>query len=411
MRSYTQVLDHIGLTKPFRTLLALFALAVAMILWRLYAGLGATTGLNDGYPWGIWITYDVVTGTALACGGYAVAILVYVMNKGQYHPLVRPAILTSALGYSLAGFSVILDLGRYWNVYRIVNIWNWNLNSVLLEVAVCIMAYVVVLWIELSPAFFERWKDSPHTRLRNFSRSITPILNKALLWIIALGLLLPTMHQSSLGSLMLIAVQKLHKLWHTPMLPLLFLISCIGMGYSIVVFESILSSRHFRRPVEKRMLASLSTAIVVVLFLYVALRIADIVWRGRLNLILAFDRYSVLFLIEMALFLIPAFMLLSKKMRHDSGRLFQAAMLIILAGGLYRFSVFWVAFNPGPGWEYFPAVPEIIVTLGLIAFEIIAYVLIVKQFPAIAGVYTPKQVDRATATSGRPQVATLGGKL
>ena len=137
-------------TAATRALAALLGLGAVLILWRLIAGLGATTALNDGYPLGLWIAFDVVTGTALACGGYAVAILVYILNQGRYHPLVRPALLTSALGYSLAGFSVVIDIGRWWNVWKVpIYFWHWNFNSALLEVALCIMAYVVVLWIEI----------------------------------------------------------------------------------------------------------------------------------------------------------------------------------------------------------------------------------------------------------------------
>jgi len=151
-----------SLITPLTQLLAgLFGLAALTIAWRLVAGLGATTALNDGYPLGLWIAFDVVTGTALACGGYAVAVLVYVLNKGRYHPLIRPAVLTSALGYSLAGFGVFLDIGRWWAIWKVpVYFWHWNFNSALLEVALCIMTYVVVLWIELSPALLERFVDS-----------------------------------------------------------------------------------------------------------------------------------------------------------------------------------------------------------------------------------------------------------
>ena len=105
------------LTGRFKILLAFIFLAIILLIWRFVAGLGATTAMNDGYPWGIWIAYDVVTGTAIACGGYAMAILVYILNKGRYHPLVRPAILTSALGYSLAGFHIFVDIGRWWIIY------------------------------------------------------------------------------------------------------------------------------------------------------------------------------------------------------------------------------------------------------------------------------------------------------
>ena len=141
-------------TTTYKILLFIGAVGIVLTIWRFAVGLGASTALSDGYPLGLWIALDVVTGTALACGGYAVALVVYIFNKGKYHPLIRPAILTSALGYTAAGASVAVDLGRPWNMWKIpLFFWNWNLNSSLLEVALCIMAYVGVLWIELSPAF------------------------------------------------------------------------------------------------------------------------------------------------------------------------------------------------------------------------------------------------------------------
>ncbi len=373
-------------TRPFRVLVGLFGLSIILLAWRFWTGLGSPTALSDGYPWGLWIAFDVVTGTALACGGYAMAILVYIFNRGRYHPLIRPAIVTSALGYSLGGIGVIIDLGRYWYVYKVpINFWIWNLNSILLEVALCIMAYTVVLWIELSPAFLERWKESPRPRLRRFAESTLPWLERSLIWIIALGLLLPTMHQSSLGSLMLLAGHKLHPLWNTALLPLLFLISCIAMGYAVVVIESSLSSMVFKRPAETRMLASLSGAIVWVLLGFAIVRLADLAVQGRLGLAFALDSYSILFLLEMALFIVPAFMLLSQQRRSDGGYLFRAAMLIALSGALYRFSTYLIAYDPGPGWSYFPAVPEILITLGLLALELMAYLVIVKKFPILRG--------------------------
>src|SRR6476469_1212761 len=193
-----------------RVLAGLFGLSALTIAWRLLAGLGATTALNDGYPLGLWIAFDVVTGTALACGGYVIAILVYVLNKGRYHSLVRPALLTSVLGYSLAGFGVFLDIGRWWAIWKVpVYFWRWNFNSALLEVALCIMSYVVVLWIELSPALLEKFVDSTILPLRRVARQVPPIVERASVFIIVLGLVLPTMHQSSLGTLMLLAGSRL----------------------------------------------------------------------------------------------------------------------------------------------------------------------------------------------------------
>lgn len=374
------------ITPAFRWLMLVFGVGVVMAAWRFVAGLGPVTALSDGYPWGIWIAFDVVVGTALGCGGYAMAILVYIFNKGKYHPLVRPAVLTSALGYSLAAVAIVIDVGRYWNIWKLPFAWRWwNLSSALLEVALCVMAYVIVLWIEMSPAFLEKWKDGPPGFLRNLAMSVSPILDRALLWIIALGLLLPTMHQSSLGSVMLLAHNKLHPLWHTPLLPLLFLVSCIAMGYGVVVLESTLSSRAFKRKDETPMLASLGGVTAGLLFAYVAIRFVDLGARGRLGLVFTSGWLSFWFLVELALFLTPAVMLLNPRTRSQTGSLFRIGMLVVLAGSLYRFVTYLIAFNPGPGWSYFPAVPEMFVTFGIVALEIMVYIILVKRFPILAG--------------------------
>lgn len=372
-------------TRPFFTLAAIFAVAGALILWRFAAGLGATTALSDGYPWGLWIAFDVVTGTALACGGYAMAILVYVLNRGKYHPMVRSAILTSALGYTIAGLSVVLDIGRPWLAWKIpLFFWKWNLHSALLEVALCIMAYMVVLWIELSPAFLEKLGEGKGS-IAGIARKAGAVLEKALVWIIALGMLLPTMHQSSLGSLMLLTGPKLHPLWQTPLLPLLFLVSCVAMGFAAVVFESALSSFFFRRKPETAMLAGLARATAPVLGGFVLLRIADLLWRGQIARAFAFNRYAAAFWAEGALCVAGLVMLLQRDRVRDLGHLFRAAMLIMLGGGLYRFNTYLVAYRPGDDVSYFPSVPEFTITLGLVAFEILAYVAIVKIFPILSG--------------------------
>ena len=361
-------------TRTWTMLTGLTLIGFVLIAWRFYVGLGPSTGLSDGYPLGLWIALDVVTGTALACGGYAVALIVYIFNRGKYHPLVRPAILTSALGYSMAGLSVAIDLGRPWNMWKIpLYFWNWNLNSPLLEVALCIMAYVFVLWLELSPALL----GGNVPRVRAF-------LEKALIWIIALGMLLPTMHQSSLGALMLLAGPKLNPLWNTPFLPLFFLITCIAMGYSMVVFESLFSARVFKRVAEIPILGSLQKVAVWLGVGFVAFRFADLAFRGRLGLLARFDLYAIVFWIETLLWLLPLAMMLVWP-KPGAGTLFRSAVVIALAGALYRFDTFLVAFDPGPGWHYFPSVPEIFISLGVISFEIALYIFLVKRFPILGG--------------------------
>jgi Ni/Fe-hydrogenase subunit HybB-like protein len=343
--------------------------------------------MNDGYPFGLWIAFDVVTGTALACGGYAVAIVLYILNKGKYHPFIRPAILTSALGYSIGAISVIIDVGRPWIVWKVPTFaWAWNLNSALLEVALCIMAYVVVLWIELSPAFFEKWRQSRKERLARFAAASHDFLEKSLIWIIALGLLLPTMHQSSLGSMMLLAGSKLHGLWNTAFLPSLFLVGCVTMGYGVVVMESALSSIAFKRKPETAMLRSLFRAAVLCIWLFLVIRFVDLALTGRLGLALQLDAYGVMFWLETLLLLVPAVAYhLSPQKRGNLGSLFRWAFMLVAAGALYRFDTYLVAFNPGDNWAYFPAVPEQLVTIGLVALEVMAYIAIVKRFPILAG--------------------------
>ncbi len=375
------------LTRPFRWLLALSGIGALLLLWRFLAGLGPVTGLNDGYAWGIWIAFDVVTGTALGCGGYAVAILVYILNKGQYHPLVRPAVLTSALGYSMAGFAIVVDVGRYWWIYRIpLRFWQWNLHSALLEVALCVMAYVIVLWLELSPAFMEKWKEeAPLPILKSLSQTFHPIVNKLMVFIVALGLLLPTMHQSSLGTVMLLAGHKLHALWNTPLIPLLFLVSVIAMGYAVVVLEGSLAAYFFRRRRETEMLGKLSGVMVGVLGLFLVLRAADLLVRGALAKTFTSGWLNFFFWVETALYVAPLVLLASREKRMDPVVQFRAAVLMLLAGTLYRFNSYLVGFNPGEGFAYFPTVPEMFITFGIVALEIMLYIVIVKRFPILAG--------------------------
>lgn len=370
------------MTRPFKILLAFFGLAAVLLVWRFIFGLGATTAMNDRYPFGLWIAYDVVTGTALACGGYALAILIYIVNKGKFHPLIRSAILTSALGYSLGGASVVVDIGRWWNVWRVpTQFWRWNFSSILLEVALCIMAYTFVLWLELAPAFLEGAK---RPKLRRFAEKTLPPLNKAMPFIIALGVLLPTMHQSSLGSMMMLAGQKLHPLWQTPMLPLLFLISSIMMGYGVVVLESALSSRFFKLPRETDMLKRLGRIIAPLSVGYLVLRLGNLLVAGKLGLIFTSSGLSVLFALEMALFITPIYMFYVRP-NPTLGYMFRGAMAIVAAGSLYRFSTFLIAFRPAEGWVYWPSVPETMITVGLIAGEIAAYIFVVKKFPILQG--------------------------
>ena len=362
-------------TKPFLVMGVLAAVAFVLIAYRYIAGLGAVTNLSDGYPWGLWITYDVLVGTALGCGGYAISILVYAFNRWEYHPVVRSAVLTSVFGYTLAGLAIFLDIGRYWNGYKLFLPWTVNFNSVLVEVALCIAAYTVVLWIELLPTVLEAYPNNARAvTIRSRLAKLLPI-------IAAVGILLPTMHQSSLGTLMIIAGHKLSPLWQTPWLPFFFLVSAILMGFGVTIFESILSSVAFKRPFETPMLARLSVAMGWVAAFYLVVRLGDLIYRGAP--VFTSGPQTLAFMVENLLFLMPVLLLANPAWQKDLRWLFVVSSSLILASALYRFNAFLIGFNPGPGWHYFPATQEILITLGIVAFELMAYLYFVKRFPVL----------------------------
>lgn len=387
MSSHAVVHTPVGgtlMTRPFKVLLGIAGLGALVTLWRYAFGLGSVANINDGYPWGVWIAFDVVTGTALGCGGYAVALLVYILNKGEYHPLVRPAILTSLLGYGLAVLAVAIDLGRPWELWKVPTFfWRWT-GSPQLEVALCVAAYVAVLLVELSPAFFERWQETPRTGLRRLAEGGLRFVTRYSVWIVALGLLLPTMHQSSLGTMMLLPGPKLHPLWFTPWLPLLFLVNCIIIGYGVVVLEGHLAAEAFGRRRETEMFARLGKVAMGVAWFFVFFRVADVAWRGQGARAFT-EAYGLAYFLELALLVAAALVLGSEARRRNPGHQFRAAMLLVVAGTVYRFNVYLVAFRPGENWSYFPAVPELLITFGIIALEIVLYVAAVKTFPILAG--------------------------
>jgi Ni/Fe-hydrogenase subunit HybB-like protein len=363
-------------TKPFLVCAFFAAIAFFLIMKRFIFGLGSVANISDGYPWGIWIAYDVVVGTAFACGGYAMALLVYIFNKGEYHPLIKPALLASVFGYTLAGVSIVFDVGRYWQGYNMFLPQFFNINSIMFEVAVCITLYIVILWIEFSPTLAV-WLNA---------RGLKKSVNNLMFFFIAVGVLLPTMHQSSLGTLMIIAGNKLSPLWQTGFLPLLFLISAIAMGFAIVIFESLLSSIGFGRPTETPILAKLAGIIPPLVGIYLIVRFGDLIFRGKVGLIFAFDFKSLMFVIENVLYVIPVVMLASAENRKNSRKLFLAAVSLLLAGMFYRFNAFLIGFDPGQGWQYFPSFSELMITIGIISAEIMGYLFFVKKMSVLPSV-------------------------
>lgn len=375
-----------SLVTPTTTILAALAATAAVILMiRFIYGLGSVTNISDGYPWGIWVVYDVVIGSALACGGYSVALLVYIFNKGDYHPMIRPALLASLFGYTLAGASVIFDLGRYWSAWHIFWPGYAQVNSVMFEVAVCITAYIVVMWIEFAPAFLEKFG----------LKDVKKKLNKVLFFIIALGVLLPSMHQSSLGSLLVVFGDQIHPLWQTILLPLIYLMTALTMGFAVVIFEACVASSGFKRPLEMYLLGKLAKVMWWMLSAYLIVRFADLIVRGALGTVFDMNIKGFMFIVETILFIAPLMLLSKSANRKQPAKLFAAACFLILGGFILRINSFLVGYDTGAGWHYFPSVPEIMVSIGMIAFEILAYIVLVRYLPILSGI----QHNPAVATN------------
>ncbi len=360
---------------PFTLVLAvLAAIGAYYVAIRFIFGLGAVTNLNPGYPWGIWVVFDVIIGTALGCGGFALALLVYIFNRGDYHPLVRPALLGGVLGYTLAAMALGIDLGRYWNAYNVLMPWYAQPNSVMFEVALCMLAYIVVLWVEFSPAFFERFGLAG---MRRFVR-------RYMFLIVALGVLLPSMHQSSFGSVLLVMGSQLSPLWYSLWLPVLFVVSALAMGYAMVAFEATVLSETFDTPSEHRLLSKMAIVVGCVLAGFLVLRWVDLLNRGVLDLAFAGDLDAVMFWIENALFLFAVLAFLLPAGRASKRVTFLGAAALLLGGSLYRLNAFLIAYQPVGDWTYFPSVPELMVTIGIFAFEILLYLIIVTKLPVLA---------------------------
>jgi Ni/Fe-hydrogenase subunit HybB-like protein len=372
----------------------LAASGLATFAVRLFLGLGPMTNLSDQYPWGIWIGIDVATGVALAAGGFTMAFIAHVMNNEKYHVLVRPALLTAAIGYTFVAVGVVVDLGRYYNIWHVMMPSMWQGNSALFEVGMCVMIYLTVLYIEFLPIVCERFIGRVNLpgvlgKLNGFLDGLLRILDKALArvmtFFIIAGVVLSCAHQSSLGTLMAIAPSKLHPLWFTPVLPLLFLLSAFAVGLSMAIFESVLASRSFKRPIEMHVLSPLARMIPLLLVVYFAAKIIDLVNRDALRFMFEANFRAFMFWIEICVgVIIPTFLFLSHRLRRNPVWLFSAAAMVVFGVVLNRVNVFITGYIPPYSQgQYFPAWTEVMLTVGMISLMVLLYRAWVFIFPIL----------------------------
>jgi len=358
---------------PWGTLIlsALAFLCAGVLVQRYVFGLGAMTNMSDGRGWGIWISFDLYCGVALAAGGFTLAAIVHIFNMEKYHPVVRPAILTAFIGYLLVVLALLVDLGQPWYIWRMI--FNPNIHSPLYEVGWCVMLYTAVLALELSPAVFERlgW------------RIPLKIIGFIQIPLIIAGIVISTGHQNSLGSMLLIMTHTIDPLWYTPIIPALFFVSAVAVGPAMVIFEGTLSGAAFGHKISRDIFTGLGRIVSGVLVVYLIMRLADLAVAGQLGML--FTRYpqNIYWWIEIGLGVVLPIILFNIPKVQQSGKgMFIAAVLYIVLGlGLNRFimSSIWLVIRPG--YTYFPSWQEIAVSIGLVAWAMIAFQIAVRLLP------------------------------
>ncbi len=372
-------------------LLAILAAGTYATFLRVFKGLAGSTNLTDAFPWGLWIGFDILCGVALAAGGFTISATVYIFNLEKFRPIVRPAILTAFLGYVLVVVALLFDLGRPWNVWHPLVM--WNPHSVMFEVGWCVTLYTTVLALEFSPVVFERFKM---TKTLHVLHVIMPIL-------VVLGVLLSTLHQSSLGSFYLIVPTKLHALWYSPLLPVYFFLTALTLGCAMTIVESFLSNRAFGKELEMELLVPLGRVALLILGVTAVIRFADFRHRGILGLPFAPTYESRLFLAEMIIgVLAPAVLLALPKVRQHRTGLFLSALLIVMGVVMNRLNVSITGMERSSGEIYVPAFTEIAITLSVVGVGFLAFALAVKYLP----VFPEHEMKGA-----RPPVAPEGGSV
>jgi len=350
--------------------LALMVAGFCATIVRFTRGLGAATNLSDQFPWGIWISFDVLCGVMLAAGGFTLTAAVHILNIKRLHDIVRPTILTAFLGYLLVCVALMYDLGKPYNIWHPLVM--RNPHSVMFEVAYCVMLYTAVLALEFSPIVLEKF---------NLKKPLK-VIRAVLIPLVVCGVILSTLHQSSLGSLYLIIPEKLHPFWYSPLLPVFFFLSAIAVGLAMTIFESTLSAKHFGRQLELPILQELGRVLVVVLGVYAILRLEDLGHRGALKLALQPGREMYLFWLEIALSLIlPLILLLQPKVRMSPIGLYWAAVLVVLGFITNRMNVSITGFEASAGVHYFPKWTELAVTGAIIAAGFALFGLAVRYLP------------------------------
>ncbi len=367
---------------------ALVGASLVALAARFFSGLGVTTNLSDLTPWGLWIGLKLA-GVAFAAGGFTIAAVVYVFRLQPYHGLARRSVLLGFLGYTFFVVSLIVDLGIPWNIWRPVL--YWNLHSPLFEVAWCVMLYLTVLALEFAPVVLEKYRD----RSRACAVALR-LLQRVTIPLVVFGIALSVLHQSSLGTLFAIMPHRLHPLFYTPIVNVQFFVSCVAMGLAAVVLESYLANLLYQRKIQDVQLRHLGRFLSWVVWLFLAIRLLDLIARGDGRYLAEVSWTSALFWFEMVpLLLAPSLLLQMRRLRESRTGLGVLALVVITGFVLNRMSIAGLATIGTTGTDYFPSVLELLMSFGLVpGIAVLIWMFLVENYV----VWQPEQeldgVDR-----------------
>jgi len=375
-------------------LMAVMGIGAACGLWRYAVGLEAPTNLSDSFPWGIWKAVNVAAIAALGSSGFTMTFIVHVLRKEKYHSLMRPSLVVGMLCYTFVGVALLVDLGKYYDIWHPMLPMMWQGNSALFEVAMCVMSYLTVLYIEFAPIFFKRFigKVNLKGKLWTIGRMADvgmrigdAVLSKVMGAFMVLGIVLCCLHQNTLGTIMVITGPKMHGLWYTPVLLVLFLASAIAVGLTSAIVASLWSSKAFGTKYEMDALTPLARSLPVFIGAYIAIRVVDLALRGALPLMFEGSIRSYIFLVEFFIGIcLPCVMTMFESVRRSPKQLFIASFIFILGITMNRVNTYIVSqMPPHATGFYFPSFAEIAICLAQVACLIFLYRLIAFIFPIV----------------------------
>ena len=379
------------LLTPFNVISgALILAAVVLLVLRFWKGLGSITNLSQQFPWGLWIGYDVMTGVAIAGGGYVLSFMVYVLHLERYHPIIRVTVLNAFLGYVFAAGSLLLDLGRPWHILNPMIGHAFGVSSVLFLIAWHFFLYALMALVEFSPAAAE-WLGLERIRR---------VLNRMMFGAVILGITLALLHQAGLGALFLMARNKLHPLWYSEFIPILFFVSSIFAGLSLVIVEGSISQKVFTkrlgwtlRRTHEDITLGLGRIAAGVMFAYLFLEVVTLIHGQKWTLLAT--PMGAWYLLEVVGFVAVPAVLYVHGYRGRRMRVIQVAAAMSLVGVLLnRLNVAIIAFKPAVAMHYVPSWMEIEVTLALVALELVIFRWVVNRMPVLAFEEAEARVER-----------------